>query len=87
MNPQKLHALGWAQYRNRQHAQAAISVGEALRKVPGEPLFLYHAAIIAYTLGNKEKAREYAQLSAAALTSPASKARGAGLSISENPRG
>jgi Flp pilus assembly protein TadD len=80
MNARMLDALGWAQYKNGQHAQAAISVGEALRKAPGEPLFLYHAAIIAYALGNTEQAREYAGLSAEALTAP-----GAGGPISENP--
>jgi Flp pilus assembly protein TadD len=52
-----LDALGWAQYKNGQHAQAAISVGEALRKAPHEPLILSHAAIIAYALGKKEQAR------------------------------
>ena len=67
MDARMLDALGWAQYKNRQHAQAAISVGEALTKSPYEPLILFHAAIIAYTLGQKEQAREYAALSAAAL--------------------
>jgi Flp pilus assembly protein TadD len=68
MNAGMLDALGWAQYKNGQHAQAAISVGEALRKAPHEPLILSHAAIIAYALGKKEQAREYAALSAAPLT-------------------
>ncbi len=67
MDARMLDALGWAQYKNRQHAQAAILVGEALRKEPDEPLFLYHAAIISYALGRKEQAREYVARSAAAL--------------------
>ena len=51
-------ALAWALFKNRQYAEAGEAMKKALRFQTPEPMFYYHAGLIANALGKKEEARE-----------------------------
>ena len=51
--------LAWALYKNRRFAEAEAASARALQWKTPEPLFYFHAGMIAAATGNKAKAREY----------------------------
>ncbi|MET0625518.1 MAG: tetratricopeptide repeat protein, partial [Pyrinomonadaceae bacterium] len=51
--------LAWALYRKGLHAEAKAASDEALRLGTRDPRLLYHAGMIAYALGERERGAEY----------------------------
>jgi tetratricopeptide (TPR) repeat protein len=52
-------ALAWVLYKNRQYEQAEKAIEQALSLGTTEPLFYYHAGMIAYARGRKEDASKH----------------------------
>jgi tetratricopeptide (TPR) repeat protein len=58
-------ALAWALYKNGECRPAQVAMAQALRLGTRDPLMLFHAAIIADCLGQREQARSYLEQVAA----------------------
>lgn len=54
-------ALAWALFKNRQYPEAGEAMKKALAFHTPEPMFYYHAGLIANALGRKDEAREMLQ--------------------------
>ena len=55
-NPYHADAAAWQFYKAGQYLDADRAIREALCSGLSEPLFQYHAGLIAYALGRKEEA-------------------------------
>ncbi len=55
-NPYCWDALAWELYKAGKYTEAERSIHEALRSGLSEPIFHYHAGLIAYALGKKREA-------------------------------
>jgi len=55
-NPYHADAAAWELYKAREYAEADRTIREALASGLSEPVFQYHAGLIAYALGRKEEA-------------------------------
>lgn len=51
--------LAWTLYKNKKYAEAEKTIGQALQMGTPEPMFYYHAAMIAQALGKKTEAKAY----------------------------
>lgn len=52
-------ALAWALYKNKKFSEAEKAIGEALKLGTPEPMFYYHAGMIALGNGKRKEANDY----------------------------
>ncbi|HVF40561.1 MAG TPA: tetratricopeptide repeat protein [Gemmatimonadaceae bacterium] len=68
--------LAWALYKAKRNVEAREAMTKALRTRTGDPLILYHAGAIEYSLGDAKRARKF--LDSALRLNPNFHRRGAG---------
>jgi tetratricopeptide (TPR) repeat protein len=51
-------ALAWALYKNKRYADAEAAIAKAMSMGTPEPMFFYHAGMIAYASGKKQDAEK-----------------------------
>lgn len=52
-------ALAWTLYKNKRYDEASAAMQKAMKLKTPEPMFYYHAGLIANATGHKTEAREY----------------------------